>query len=224
MKKYLVFLAVALLQAGAWAVTYTYAGSAYAPSAITDYTNCTIGTCGNFTAAMSQSGSFTTAAPLPDNFSNADIASLITSFSFSDGLTQYNSSDPETTLYSAKAFTDASGGVLDIYLTFFHWQASPHVIGSRIDMMVLRQGVRKNGHCQGAVFQTSGGQDVCSEVAFDASSSAIGPNPSTIGTWTVTGLPPVAANAVPTLGEWSLLLLALVMISVGWMTMSRRRM
>ena len=109
MKKYLVFLAAALLQAGAWAVTYTYVGSTYAPSAITDYTNCTIGTCGNFTAAMSQSGSFTTAAPLPANLSNADIASLITSFSFSDGLTQYNNSDPETTLYSGQAYTDASG-------------------------------------------------------------------------------------------------------------------
>lgn len=225
MKKYLVFLAAALVQAGARAATYTYAGVPYTAAAITNYSSCTAGTCANFTAAMAQSGSFTTVAPLPANLNDADIAALITSFSFSDGLTPFISSDPDTTLVGAQASTNASGGVLAIELNFQHWADSSHVFGSRIDVMVLQLLARKNSQCQGVVFQSPSGRDVCQHVDFDAASSRVTfSGPVTPGAWTVTGLSPVATNAVPTLGEWGLLLLALLMISVGWMTMGRRRM
>ena len=70
MKKYLVFLAAALLQAGAWAVTYTYTGSSYTAPTLTNHAGpgCPIGACGDFTTSMSQYGTFTTVSPLPPNF------------------------------------------------------------------------------------------------------------------------------------------------------------
>lgn len=222
-KKALVFLAAALAQAGAWAATYTYAGVPYISSAITDYSNCTAGTCANFTAGMSQSGSFTTAALLPAHLSNADIASLITSFSFSDGLTPYDSSDPDTALVGAQASTNASGGVLGIELNFQHWADSPHVLGSRMDVMVLHLLARKNSQCQGVVFQSPGGRDVCQHEDFDGASSRVTFSSSVApGAWTVTGLPPVAPTAVPALGDWAALCLACVLAGTGWWTTQRR--
>lgn len=223
MKKVLVFLAAALLQAGAWAVTYTYTGVPYTPSVITNYTNCAAGACDNFTPAMSQTGSFTTATTLPPDLANADIAPLITSFSFSDGLTQYNGADPDTTLVGATAFTDASGGVLAIALSFQHWSTSIHAFGSRMDVMVLHLLARKNSQCQGAIFQSPNGRDVCQTVDFDAASSRVTfASPVTPGSWDVTSLPPAVAKAVPTLGEWSLLLLAALMGGAGWWQVRRR--
>lgn len=223
MKKYLVSLAVALLQTGAWAATYTYAGVPYTAAAIANYSNCAAGICSNFIAGMSQSGSFTTAALLPADLNNADIASLITSFSFSDGLTQYNSADPDTTLVGAQASTSASGGVLAIELSFQHWAGSPHVLGSRMDVMVLQLLARKNSQCQGIVFQSPGGRDVCQHVDFDAASSRVTfAAPVVPGAWTVTGLPPAAANAVPALGDWAALCLACVLAGTGWWMTQRR--
>jgi hypothetical protein len=223
-KKYLVFLAAALVQAGAWAATYTYAGAPYTAAAITNYSNCTAGACANFTAAMAQSGSFSTVAPLPANLNNADIASLITSFSFSDGLSQYNSADPDTTLVGAQASTNASGGVLAIELSFQHWaDNSPHVLGSRMDVMILRLLARKNSQCQGVVFQSPSGREVCQHVDFDAASSRVTFSaPVVPGAWTVTGLPPAAANAVPALGDWAAPCLACVLAGTGWWMTQRR--
>jgi hypothetical protein len=224
-KKYLVFLAAALVQAGAWAATYTYAGVLYTAAAITNYSNCAAGACGNFTAAMAQSGSFTTMAPLPANLNNADIASLITSFSFSDGLTPFISADPDTTLVGAQASTNASGGVLAIELSFQHWaDNSPHGLGSRMDVMVLHLLARKNSQCQGAVSPSPTGRDVCQHVDFDAASSRVTfAGTVTPGVWTVSGLAPVAATAVPALGDWAVLCLACVLAGTGWCTTRRRR-
>ena len=222
MKKYLVFLTAALLQAGAWAVTYTYTGSTYAPATVNNNTTCTTGTCGAFTSAMSHSGSFTTVAPLPANLSNFYILPLITSFSFSDGLTQYNSADPETTSMGAWADTDASGNILFISMNLIHWQASPHVIGTRFDAMYLANLTRKNSHCMGAVFPSTGYGDGCQQLGADTSTSSVTSIPA--GAWAVTDLPPVASTAIPTLSEWGLLLLASLMLGAGWMAVGRRRM
>lgn len=223
MKKYLVFLAAALLQAGAWAATYTYTGPAYSPPDLHNFTSCPPGTgnCGAYTTAMAQTGSFTTAAPLPSNLNSQDITAQLTSYSFSDGLTTYSSGDPQVTLVSVSATT--TGGVLDFSVHLVRWQTpAPHVIGDHLDQVLVTESGQHNAVC-GNIQVNPKGDSCGTSNAGGVFSSWIDAS-STVGSWTVTGLPPVATNAVPTLGEWGLLLLALLMISVGWMTMGRRSM
>lgn len=221
MKKYLVFLAAALLQAGAWAATYTYTGPNYSAGDITNFSSCPggSGNCGAYTTAMAQGGSFTTAAPLPGNLNGADITALVTSFSFSDGLTSYANTDPQVLLSNVTATT--TGGVLEIYLVLQRWQTpAPHVVGDHVDMMaVMNTGGSHNNLCTAL----SVANTYCATAtAANAYSSWL--LPAAGGVWVASGLPPVASTAVPTLGEWGLLLLASLMLGAGWMAVGRRRM
>lgn len=216
MKKTLLLLTALCVQASAWAATYTYTGNPYTAPTVQNYTNCTVGNCGNFTTAMFQSGWFTTAAPLPAGLNNGDISALITGFAFSDGLTSYSSAAGDT-LYQAVAMTDANGVFTDAMLIFIHWPTPPpHAVGDRYDMMVLRNFVLHNYECLQVNDPNNG---VCSSGTASTSGSSIDGNPQTNGTWVVTGLPPVVpgggVNAVPTLGEWGVLLLAAFMAGIG---------
>lgn len=225
MKKVFVFLAAALLQAGAWAATYTFTGANYNAADINNFTSCPggSGNCGAYTTAMAQAGSFTTVNPLPDNLNNQDILALVTSFSFSDGLTVYDSNDAQVALLSINATT--TGGALDISVTLQRWQApAPHLLGDHLDSMrTTNSGRSHNAVCMSPQVHPLGYGYCGTESAGGVFSSwlqAAAPS----GTWAVTGLPPAATNAVPTLGEWGLLLMASLMLGVGWMTMGRRRM
>ncbi|KQB58366.1 hypothetical protein AE621_16180 [Acidovorax sp. SD340] len=170
---------------------------------------------------MAQTGSFTTAAPLPSNLNSQDITAQLTSYSFSDGLTTYSSGDPQVTLVSVSATT--TGGVLDFSVHLVRWQTpAPHVIGDHLDQVLVTESGQHNAVCGNIQVNPQG--DSCGTSNAGGVFSSWTDASSTVGSWTVTGLPPVATNAVPTLGEWGLLLLALLMISVGWMTMGHRRM
>jgi len=224
MKKYLVFLAAALLQAGAWAVTYTYTGPTYNAADITNFSSCPggAGDCGAYTHAMAQGGSLTTIAPLSGNLNGADISALVTSFSFFDGLTTFASNDPQVTLIGVEATT--TGGVLQIIFNVQRWQTpAPHLQGDHFDGMVtMNSGSIHNFVCTGGPQQNPQGQTRCQAGAgIDGYASWVNPAPG--GTWAVTGLPPVASTAVPTLGEWGLLLLASLMLGASWMAVGRRR-
>jgi len=211
MKKVLVFLAAALLQTGAWAATYTYTGEPYSASAISNYTNCIVGDCGNFTTSMFQTGSFTTAAPLPAGLNNGDISSLITGFDFSDGLTSYSNTAGDTLLYSASAVTDANGVFKDATLIFIRWPTpAPHAPGDRYDMLILHSAALHNYEC-GQVNDPNNG--VCSSGVLSASASVIDGTPVK-GTWKVAEAGG-GVNSVPTLGEWGLLLLAVLTAGAG---------
>ena len=223
MKKYLVFLAAALLQAGAWAATYTYTGPAYSAPDLHNFTSCPPGTgnCGAYTTAMAQTGSFTTAAPLPSNLNSQDITAQLTSYSFSDGLTTYSSGDPQVTLVSVSATT--TGGVLDFSVHLVRWQTpAPHVIGDHLDQVLVTESGQHNAVCGNIQVNPQG--DPCGTSNAGGVFSSWTDASSTVGSWTVTGLPPVAPNAVPTLGEWGLLLLAFLMLGAGWMAVGRQRM
>ncbi len=223
MKKYLVFLAAALLQAGAWAATYTYTGPTYSASELHNFTACPpgMGNCGAYTTAMAETGSFTTSAPVPANLNSEDITAQVTSFSFSDGLTTYASGDPQVTLYSVTATT--TGGVLQFSVVLLRWQTTgPHVTGDHVDRMSVTQGGQHNAVCNTVVLNPQG--DECNASSAGGVFSSWREDALADGTWAVTGLPPVASTAVPTLGEWGLLLLASLMLGAGWMAVGRQRM
>ncbi|BEP96928.1 hypothetical protein GmRootA79_53130 (plasmid) [Acidovorax sp. A79] len=215
MKKTLTLLAAAFLQAGAWAATYTYTGPAYTAPALHNFTNCLAGNCGAYTTAMGQAGSFSTASPLPNNLSNQDIMAQVTSFSFTDGLTTYASSDPQVSLAYITATT--MGGVLDLAVAVQRWQTpAPHAQGDHIDFMNIHYGGAHNGLCNAPPGLTVQGAVMCGNIdSGDAYSSQWDGEPG--GTWALSATPPTpgGVNAVPTLGEWGLLLLSALMVGVG---------
>ncbi|GAB2490973.1 hypothetical protein GCM10027082_47570 [Comamonas humi] len=220
MKKHLTLLALAAyVHAGTWAATYTYAGPPYTAPALHNFSNCFAGNCAAYTTAMAQAGSFTTATPLAGNLNDDDITAQVTSFSFSDGLTTYASSDSQVTLAYIKATT--AGGVLDLVVAVQRWQTpAPHVQGDPIDFMNIHYGGAHNGQCNAPPASTLQGAVMCSTIyAGDVNSSRWDAEPG--GTWTFSALPPVVAptpgdvNAVPTLGHAALALLSAVVVGAG---------
>ena len=165
MKKYLVLLAAALLQASAWAATYTFTGPLYTnPTQFT--APCATPTCDNFTTAMRQTGSFTTAAPLAPNLANVLITGLIQSYSFNDGITQYDSADPETWLAYAFVSTDPVGNIVYENIELSRWQSVNHGVNDRLNSMSVNILSVSNVYCQ-----QTGGLGTCVLVNGDASTS-----------------------------------------------------
>ena len=305
MKKYLALLAAAFLQTSAWAATYTFIGPTY--TTLTPFTPpCATPTCGNFTAAMRQTGSFTTAAPLAPNLNTADISGLIQSYSFSDGLVQYNSGDAATRLAFAVVTTDAAGNIVGESIDIHHWQTASQGGNDRLDLFSANLGSFSNAYCQilsgpgacsllntdastsqgfahigvggwvtsspplqvaptitsapppggavgmpyhftavatgtvpmnftdagtlppGLVINANTGAITGTPISAASQSVTITANngvvPSAVQTFTMTIASAAGVVAVPTLGEWGLLLLVSLMAGVGWMAAGRRRM
>lgn len=183
-----------------------------------DYAACATGPCQNFTLAMGVSGSFTTASPLPANLAGASIAALVTSFSFSDGLTTYSSADPATRIYLFQVTTDAAGAVTDAAVVISRWETgvSPHAVNDRTSLMVIT-GTSQGGHnyqCTALGTSPAGTADSCDlEVADGSASRASGATVS----WSS-----AAAATVPTLSEWSLILAASILGLAGLAAVRRR--
>jgi hypothetical protein len=187
MKKYLVLLAAALLQASAWAATYTFTGPLYAN--LTPFTApCATPTCANFTTAMRQTGSFTTAAPLAPNLVNTNITSLVQSYSFDDGLTQYNSGDAATRLSFVEVNTDAAGNIVDQNIAIAHWQTASHGVNDRLNVFRANLSSYFNAYCQ--ALNGSGG---CALLNTDASTSRVLAHIG-VGGWATS---PTITSAIP---------------------------
>ncbi|MES2929846.1 MAG: IPTL-CTERM sorting domain-containing protein [Pseudomonadota bacterium] len=214
MKKYLVLLAAALLQANAWAATYTFTGPFY--TNLTPFTApCATPTCANFTTAMRQTGSFTTAVPLAPNLVNADITGLVQTYSFNDGLTQYSSADPENQLRLAFVDTDAAGNITAENISFYRWQTANHGISDRLNVLTVNLLGIFNAPCQGM-----GVSNICDLINSDSSTSM---SFTSGGSWVTSALPPAGgATSVPTLSEWSLLLMVCLVGGAGWRQVRRR--
>lgn len=117
--------------------TYSYTGQPYSKGKIANFTPpCGAGSCANYSGTMSITGSFTTAAPLPPNLpSRTDIPGLVTSYSFTDGINLFSSTDPNSRRYEVRAQTDSSGNIvasgMDISLERWQTGSSPHAVNDR---------------------------------------------------------------------------------------------
>src|SRR5205809_130554 len=108
MKRLLVLLAV-LAASPVLAATYTFTGPAF--SSVQSNTTCTVGTCATYTTSMNVTGSFTTAAPLAANLSNTNVAALVTSYSFNDGVNTIASPDSNARIHTFTVTTNGSGAI-----------------------------------------------------------------------------------------------------------------
>jgi hypothetical protein len=221
MRTILAFCALLLASVTASAATYGYTGNTY--TGVANFTVCALGSCGNYTPAMRPSGSFTTSANLAPNLVAASVVPLVTSYSFSDGLTTYSSADANSRLFALDATTDASGAILTITVIVEHWQTGPgpHVVGDRVDLVqlfALADVALHNLTCTAVGVSPAGTADVCTAPGGDT------------GTSTATGTPTstfalLAAGTlgIPTLGEIALMLLALLMGAVAMAKLRPRR-
>ena len=221
---------LALTCTGAQATTYRYTGASF--TAFGNYTAapCSAGSCANFTPALSATGTFSTAVPLAASLPpSTDITPDITSFSFSDGLTTYNSSDPLTNLMRAYAETDATGAVTAIDIYVQRWQSGTlQAVGGRIDTLVL-------GHASASAYhdvyctlysnpptlaKAAGG--TCTGFGQDTNTSFALVNAGALPV-PVAGPPSAPSPAsVPTLSHFGLLTIGLLACAIGMATVRAR--
>ena len=190
------------------ATTYTYTG--------TPYTG--VSGSGSFTTAMSVTGWFTTASPLPPSMPATTIgptgtSPLVTGWSFSDGLSTYTSANSEE-IYSPSSFTiatDASGNISTFTVGFMS-PLRPHTVGQSMNAFGV-------GGLSGSYFNLVCGAvsaGVCTALSpqpgYSAAASTFG-----AGTWVMTH---AAAVPVPATSNALLVLMAL---ALGWLAFRQQR-
>lgn len=203
----------ALLGAIPCAASYNYTGSNYVtPFACTRPCATGAGTCANHTTSMHVTGSFTVNTALPVGVTNSDITSLLASFSFSDGLGTFASTDPKVRVLSFRVTTNSAGRLVNVSFQIMKWTsgALPHVAGSRLDFVSGGEGkvAYHNAYCS-----MPAGSDACGDAGFELDSSTSRVSYAS-GSWADTA-------ATPTLSEWGLLALAGLMGAYGWRLIRR---
>lgn len=195
------------------AATYTFTGANYDTTA--PFTApCATGNCANFSLSMKTSGTFSGPTRLAPNLPGVDITAALTSFSFSDGVTTYSSTDPQVRVYQFIVTTDANSNITAVAILVERFQTggAAHVVGDRFDFINItgtgQVAAQHNFICTGVGVSPGGTADSCIAAAGDASSS----NASSAGAGVFAF---GALAAVPTLGEYALLLLAAMMGIVG---------
>jgi hypothetical protein len=227
LKHVLLMAAILPLSPGLWAQTYTYTGMAY--TTLGDFTSpCATGPCANYAPGQKISGHFMTASPLPPNLVNANIFPNVTSFSFTDGVNTYSSSDANSRAFEFQATTDPGGNITDWHLQFDHWQtgSDPHSAGNRSAILDTSLGGDtgvNDADCVVVAISSplTGVADVCNGYTVDASTSFGGTldNP---GSWSFSSGNVAPPAAVPTLSDCAMLLLSLVVAGAGVCSLGRR--
>jgi len=216
MRRLALICAAAFLTSSGWAATYTFTGSNYTTT--TDFTSCTAGACANFTTSMNLSGSFTVAAPLGTSLVNQNIASQLTSYSFSDGITTFASTDPNSRIFDFVVSTGASGNITSAEIFLEEWQsgASPHMSGDRVALVFIGAGGTTLAYDNAsAIFVGTAPSGVADASTIttpdDATSIANGPS----GTWMV-------SVPTPTLGEWETIFLGGLLVTFALLRLRRQ--
>jgi len=176
---------------------------------------------GSYTTSMNITGSITTSSAIPPNSTDVDILSLITSFSFNDGVQTIDNTNGFILNPSPleNVDTDGSGNITAV--NWFIYPA-PEVTSAPV---LLNTGIIIN---TSTVFSLSGpvsqfscsGPSTASSVCGDGSGSsgAILSVTSTNNTagWSIRAtLPATSPTAVPTLSEWSVIVLIMLLGSVA---------
>lgn len=219
----LLCLLTGLLSGSVGAATYTYTGGLY--PAVANFTPpCSAGPCADYSTSMRVTGWFTTAVPLATNLASQDVTSLVTSYSFSDGINTIASSDPNARIYLPFVIsTDGSGNIVPASssLSVMLWETgtAPHNAADRLSYIDPTGGsnaVNNNG-CATVGLSIAGTPDSCSGITGDAAMS-VADVPA--GTWVFTN-PSANPSTVPTLSEWAVILLSLL-LAVGSPFLNRK--
>jgi len=174
---------------------------------------------------MTVTGSFTTATPLAPNLASVDVAAQITTYSFSDGINTYT--PPNGRIIAFQVSTDASGvPTANTFIDVQVWTTgtSPHKGGDRFSEFFIdvEANSTNNVNCT-TVGPNGDATDACTGAVTDTNSS----NAQTpgAGAWSIGGGPPqpTVTTPVPTLSQWGLMVLTMMVIALGWLQIRRRR-
>jgi hypothetical protein len=215
----LLLLAFAVLPGYSSAAVYRLSAPSY--SGTGDFTppcTPTVGNCANFTTAMRAEGSFTTPTPLAPNLNDADLVSVMSSFSFFDGISTYASSSANTRVLHANASTNAAGQVIAFSLSLQLWRrAAPHVAGDRFDSIFWRDTAIASGHNN--ICDTVSPQDSCVVSLTVTQEESVATSGG--GTFALQGS---TVAPVPSLSELGLAMLAALLCAGAAFQMLKRRL
>ncbi|MDP3519219.1 MAG: hypothetical protein Q8S02_01210 [Hydrogenophaga sp.] len=190
---------------------------------VTNFSNChTNQLCVNYGLQSRQSGSFIVASPFASNLSNQDISPLVISYSFSDGINTYNSSDPNARIHVFRISTDSNGKIINPNILLLKWLSGNNGSHSSVDRLsYLFLGARsvQNVTCSNIATAPTGIPDSCESAVMDSSSSRALPTGPL--TW-LYGSENNQALPVPALSEWALAALILAMIPIAYLLFGRR--
>ena len=198
---------------------YTYTSQNY--SSFYNYSACNTGPCANFTSSMAMTLTFSVATALAPNLSSQQIVGQVTSFTASDGLTTFNSSDPNVRVWDFTVSTNATGHVTQSSIVLELWRSgtSPHSTSNRIDLaqIVPNPDVYYNTACESYGSGPAGMSDTCAIAQQD---NATGEATALSGTWSQSTSQ--SAIAAPTLGEWGEISLSFLLLLAACWQLSRR--
>lgn len=203
MRHIILLFVLAVFWGSAHAATYQYTGPVY--TGITDFTApCDpTATCQNYPAGGRVTGQFTTAAPL-GLLSDTSILAQLTSYSFTDGIHTFSSSDSRSRVLLFRVTTNVSGQITSAHISLQQWAEarSPHLVNDWFGNLFISSAgtviARHNSRCD----SVDAFDDVCGAVSDPASSSSA--SAVTPGAWQTVHEP----TSVPTLSTWALLALA----------------
>jgi|SRR5579862_632411 len=228
-KHLLLMVAALFLSPSLWAQTFSYI---YTGSAYTNFGNfttpCGTGPCANYVIGQKISGQFTTASPLAPNLVNANIFPSVTSFSFSDGVNTYSSADTNSRAFEFQATTGPGGNITDWHLQLDHWQSgsNPHSAGNRSAILDTNLGGDtgvNDAACVTVAISSplTGVADVCNAYTVDASTS-FGGTLANPGTWSFSTVSAPTPVALPTLSDYAMVVLWLLVAGFGVCAVGRR--
>lgn len=168
---------------------------------------------GSYTTAMRITGIITTSVPIPPNSALLDISGILTSWSFNDGVQTINNVNGAFSPFNLPLFTtDGGGNITAVSLAVF---ATPlgTAVGQTDDIIIFFSGSSSiRGLVGGVCFSVSGG--FCNGWSAADQATAGG------GTWAILTAAP---TPVPTMSQWSLILLTMLLGLAGLAYYRRRK-
>lgn len=174
-----------------------------------------------YTTAMNVSGSITTSSPLPPNNGNLDISGLITGFSFNDGLQTIDDSNGFilSTFGPVSVVTDPLGNIDRVIASWIIYPApeftsAPVSISNGILISNNSASAISNFECMGPSTATA----ICGTGSQATTAQARTPQSSTSTNWSIRAIPS-SPTAVPSLNQWGIILLVLLL---GFVTLRQK--
>lgn len=232
-----VIAAFLLLAAPAMAQPVTYYVRSTPYDSVGNFTACPLGGCtANYATSQRLNGTITFVAPLAANLADDDVDMQIDSFSISDGQNTYTDAQFFINVFvqSARVSTDGAGNLTAFEFKFDKTNGTPYGVGSYTDPkarvsyiwfssapapgMVV---VASNSTCQTRGDNVGGntGGAGCM-MAWDTANQGTS---SANATGVTMSLTPPAPAPVPTMSEWAMILLGVLLASGAALQLQRRR-
>lgn len=202
---------------------------------VDNYTDCPAGPCASFTTAMDFLGSFSVPIALPPNQTSKSLVGMLSNFSFSDGINTYQMGDPAIRIHSFQVATDSAGAISTFEIRILKWQtgSSPHVNGDRFAVMDFSSSygpgwvaASNNQKCitVGPAPYYSVPDSCVNGAAPGTANRSDGTSAARFGAASFVTIPTTSSNPVPTLNEWGMLLMSLLLaVSGGWYGLRKNR-